>query len=112
MITQKFSGKLFNFSLEHCPFDVVGWFGNYYPYKYDFADFVAVNSVTVDHIDPSIFTVLTSRTNNPGVALLDVVIFPPRWSVHTIFVHLIITGIVWLNLWAIYVVNMKLKKKV
>jgi len=83
LITQKFCGNLFNFKVEHCPFDVVGWFGNYYPYKYDFADFVAVNSVTVDHMDPSIFTVLTSQTNTPGVALLDVVIFPPRWSVHT-----------------------------
>lgn len=83
IITQKFCGNLFNFNVEYCPFNVVGWFGNYYPYKYDFADFVAINSVTVDHIDPSIFTVLTSQTNSPGVALLDVVIFPPRWSVHT-----------------------------
>lgn len=32
--------------------------------------------------DPSIFTVLTCPTNTPGVALMDFVIFPPRWSVH------------------------------
>lgn len=83
IIVQKFGGELFQFKQDHSPFDVVGWFGNYYPYKYNFADFVAVNSVTVDHMDPSIFTVLTSQTNTPGVALLDIVIFPPRWSVHT-----------------------------
>ena len=32
-------------------------------------------------MDPSIFTVLTCPSNTPGVAVLDFVIFPPRWSV-------------------------------
>ena len=31
--------------------------------------------------DPSIFTVLTCPSPKPGVAILDFVIFPPRWSV-------------------------------
>jgi len=83
IVIQKFGGELFELALDHCPFDVVGWCGNYYPVKYDLSKFVALNSVTVDHIDPSIFTVLTCPTDRPGVALCDFVIFPPRWSVHT-----------------------------
>jgi homogentisate 1,2-dioxygenase len=31
--------------------------------------------------DPSIYTVLTSKTDTPGVAAADFVIFPPRWMV-------------------------------
>ena len=55
----KFSGKLFSCKLRHTPFDVVAWHGNYAPYKYDLRKFCAMNSVTFDHPDPSIFTVLT-----------------------------------------------------
>jgi homogentisate 1,2-dioxygenase len=58
---------------------VVAWHGNYAPYKYDLARFHAMNTVTVDHPDPSIFTVLTCPSNEPGVAVADFVIFPPRW---------------------------------
>ena len=42
---------------QHSVFDVVAWHGNYAPYKYDLRNFHAVNTVTVDHSDPSIFTV-------------------------------------------------------
>ena len=63
------------------PFNVVAWHGNYYPYKYDLARFCPVNSVRVDHPDPSIFTVLTCPGVHPGVAVVDFVIFPPRWTV-------------------------------
>ena len=38
-----------------------------------------INTVTVDHPDPSIFTVLTAPSAEPGVAVVDFVIFPPRW---------------------------------
>lgn len=31
--------------------------------------------------DPSIFTVLTAKSDTPGVAVADFVIFPPRWAV-------------------------------
>jgi homogentisate 1,2-dioxygenase len=34
-----------------------------------------------DHMDPSIFTVLTCPSLKPGTAIADFVIFPPRWSV-------------------------------
>jgi homogentisate 1,2-dioxygenase len=60
---------------------VVAWHGNYVPYKYDLARFMAVNTVTFDHCDPSIFTVLTSPSGQPGVANCDFVVFPPRWMV-------------------------------
>ncbi|KAF2073932.1 hypothetical protein CYY_004756 [Polysphondylium violaceum] len=77
----KFLGKLFVGHQDHSPFNVVAWMGNYSPYKYDLSLFCAVNSVTFDHLDPSIFTVLTAPTNEPGVAAADFVIFPPRWLV-------------------------------
>lgn len=77
----KFQGDLYTAMLEHSPLDVVAWVGNAVPYKYDLARFNAMNSVTFDHPDPSIFTVLTSPSDTPGVANVDFVIFPPRWAV-------------------------------
>ena len=60
---------------------MAAWHGNYAPYKYDLTKFCTINTVSFDHIDPSIFTVLTCPSNTPGVAVADFVIFPPRWSV-------------------------------
>lgn len=78
----KFSGSLWQAALGHSPLDVVAWHGNYAPYKYDLSKFMAINTVSFDHADPSIFTVLTSPSGvMPGVANVDFVIFPPRWSV-------------------------------
>ncbi|XP_065838067.1 homogentisate 1,2-dioxygenase-like [Oscarella lobularis] len=80
-VVSKFQGSLFACTQAHSPFDVVGWHGNYVPYKYDLANFMTVNAVSFDHADPSIFTVLTCPSPKPGVAVADFVIFPPRWSV-------------------------------
>lgn len=80
-IVSKFQGALFVATQNHSPFDVVGWHGNYVPYKYDLARFMVINSVSFDHCDPSIFTVLTCPSNRPGTAIADFVVFPPRWSV-------------------------------
>lgn len=77
----KFGGKFFAAACDHSPFDVVAWHGNYAPYKYDLNKFNTINSVSFDHPDPSIFTVLTSPTNTEGLANIDFVIFPPRWMV-------------------------------
>ena len=77
----KYQGNLFESELNHSPLDVVAWHGNYVPYKYDLSLFMAINSVSFDHCDPSIFTVLTSPSEIPGVANFDFVIFPPRWMV-------------------------------
>ena len=78
-ITTKYAGKLFDTVRTHSPYDVVAWHGNYAPYKYDLSRFHAINTVSCDHPDPSIFTVLTCPSNEPGVAVADFVIFPPRW---------------------------------
>ena len=43
--------------------------------------FNTMGSISFDHPDPSIFTVLTAQTDDPGQAALDFVIFPPRWLV-------------------------------
>ena len=78
---QKFQGGLWATQLDHSPLDVVAWHGNHAPYKYDLANFNTINTVSFDHPDPSIFTVLTSPSDTPGVANCDFVIFPPRWMV-------------------------------
>lgn len=80
-IVYKFLGELSVLTQDHTPFDVVAWRGNYVPYKYNLDDFVPLNAVVRDHIDPSIFTVLTAQSLAPGVAVADFVIFPPRWAV-------------------------------
>ena len=80
-ITAKFMGKLWSASIDHSPLDIVGWHGNYAPYKYDMARFNCINTVSFDHPDPSIFTVLTAPSTVPGTANCDFVLFPPRWMV-------------------------------
>ncbi|CAA3005988.1 homogentisate 1,2-dioxygenase [Olea europaea subsp. europaea] len=100
VIVQKFGGELFTAKQDFSPFNVVAWHGNYVPYKvtwrvnilcvmkpdfifvqYELSKFCPYNTVLIDHSDPSINTVLTAPTDKPGVALLDFVIFPPRWLV-------------------------------
>ena len=78
-MTTKLLGELYDVKRTHSCWDVVAWHGNYCPYKYDLSRFHAVNTVTVDHSDPSIFTVLTVPSHEAGVAVADFVIFPPRW---------------------------------
>jgi homogentisate 1,2-dioxygenase len=80
-VVAKFMGGLWASEFTHSPLDVVAWHGSYVPYKYDLARFMAINTVSFDHPDPSIFTVLTSPSGQPGVANCDFVIFPPRWAV-------------------------------
>jgi homogentisate 1,2-dioxygenase len=80
-VVQKFGGNLWAADYDHSPLDVVGWHGNYAPYKYDTANFMVIGTISFDHPDPSIFTVLTSPSELPGLANADFVIFPPRWLV-------------------------------
>jgi len=77
----KILGTLHSCKQEHSPFDVVAYHGNYLPYKYNLERFVNVGSISVDHCDPSIFCVLTVRSNEPGTPLADFLIFSPRWDV-------------------------------
>ncbi len=77
----KFAGQFWHTTLGHSPLDVVAWHGNHAPYKYDLAHFNTINTVSFDHPDPSIFTVLTSPSHPHGTANIDFAIFPPRWMV-------------------------------
>lgn len=80
-VVGRFNGDLFQIRQSHSPFDVVAWHGTYYPYKYDLSRFNTVGSVSFDHLDPSIYTVLTAPSDTPGVSIVDFVFFAPRWSV-------------------------------
>lgn len=75
-IVNKYQNRLWTAAQDHSPFDVVGWRGNYAPFKYNLTRFCAMNSVTHDHPDPSIFTVLTCKGSSPGMAIADFAIFP------------------------------------
>jgi homogentisate 1,2-dioxygenase len=77
-LVAKFQGHLWRASIGHSPLDVVGWHGNHAPYKYDLRKFNTIGSISHDHPDPSIFLVLTSPSDTPGVGNMDFVIFPPR----------------------------------
>ncbi len=77
----KFGGNLWSCEIDHSPLDVVAWHGNYAPYRYDLKKFNTIGSISFDHPDPSIFTVLTSPSGEAGVANCDFVIFPDRWLI-------------------------------
>jgi homogentisate 1,2-dioxygenase len=80
-VIQKSLGSLWTTTIDHSPLDVVAWHGNLAPYRYDLSRFNVIGSISFDHPDPSIFTVLTSPSDVPGRANADFVIFPPRWMV-------------------------------
>jgi len=80
-IVYKVAGQMNVCHQEHTPFDVVAWHGNYVPYKYAMEKFVYVGSISRDHIDPSIFCVLTAKSKQPGMPLTDVLVFGERWDV-------------------------------
>ena len=80
-VVQKFMGRLWMTTLDRSPLDVVAWHGNLAPYKYDLTRFNTLGSISYDHPDPSIFTVLTSPTATPGVANIDFVCIADRWMV-------------------------------
>jgi homogentisate 1,2-dioxygenase len=77
-LVAKFGGHLWTARMDHSPMDVVAWHGNFAPYKYDLRRFNAIGSISFDHPDPSIFLVLHSASDTPGVSSIDFVIFPPR----------------------------------
>ena len=80
-LVAKFQGNLWAADMKHSPLNVVAWHGNFAPYKYDLARFNVIGSVSFDHPDPSIFSVLTAPSDLPGAATVDFAIFPPRWLV-------------------------------
>ncbi|SEA86166.1 homogentisate 1,2-dioxygenase [Variovorax sp. YR216] len=80
-LVKKFGGRFWRAPTKGTPFNVVAWHGNLAPVKYDTVNFMTIGSISFDHPDPSIFTVLTSPSDTPGTANCDFVIFPPRWLV-------------------------------
>ncbi|HSF85692.1 MAG TPA: homogentisate 1,2-dioxygenase [Acidimicrobiia bacterium] len=80
-LSVKFDGRMFSVETDYSPLDVVGWHGNHVPYKYDLTKFNVMGSISFDHPDPSIFTVLTSPSPDEGVANIDFVVFADRWLV-------------------------------
>jgi homogentisate 1,2-dioxygenase len=83
-LVAKFMGRLWSAEMDHSPFNVVAWHGNHVPYKYDLRRFNVMGSISYDHPDPSIFTVLqaqshiTSSTSSAGSDMIDFVVFAPR----------------------------------
>lgn len=80
-VVNKYCGNLWKAVYDHSPLDVVAWHGNHLPYVYDLHRFNVLGSLSYDHPDPSIFTVLTSPSDTPGLAGVDFVVFAPRWLV-------------------------------
>ncbi|MFF4410783.1 homogentisate 1,2-dioxygenase [Streptomyces sp. NPDC001262] len=80
-VVTKYCGNLWSATYGHSPLDVVAWHGNLVPYVYDLRRFNVIGSISYDHPDPSIFTVLTSPSDTPGLAGVDFVVFAPRWLV-------------------------------
>ncbi|MFF1834008.1 homogentisate 1,2-dioxygenase [Streptomyces sp. NPDC058231] len=80
-VVNKFCGNLWSATYDHSPLDVVAWHGNHTPYVYDLRRFNVIGSISYDHPDPSVFTVLTSPSDTPGLAGVDFVVFAPRWLV-------------------------------
>ena len=78
---KRYGGALWTATQSHSPFNVVAWHGTLAPLRYDTQHFNTIGSISFDHPDPSIFTVLTSPSDTPGTANCDFVIFPPRWLV-------------------------------
>ena len=74
----KFTGGFWRAAIGHSPLDVVAWHGTHAPYRYDLRHFNTIGSISFDHPDPSIFTVLTSPSATPGTGNVDFAIFPPR----------------------------------
>jgi len=77
----KWCGSFYETKISHSPLDVVAWHGNYAPYCYNLNDFSPIGATKYDHPDPSIYTVLTSKSEMPGNSNVDFLIFPERWSV-------------------------------
>lgn len=77
----KWCGQFHETWIGHSPLDVVAWHGNYAAYKYDLRTYSPVGAILFDHPDPSIFTVLTAPSGQPGTANIDFVLFRERWMV-------------------------------
>ena len=80
-LIHKFGGRLWAADLDHSPFDIVAWRGNYLPCKYDMCRFMVLGAVAFDHAEPSVYCALTSPSDSVAGPNADFMILPPRWLV-------------------------------
>jgi homogentisate 1,2-dioxygenase len=81
-IISRQAGRLWACTQNHTPFDVAAWHGTNYPYKYDLARFCVMGNMLFDEHDPSLYVVLTAPSyGEPGNAVVDFAVIPPRWAV-------------------------------
>ncbi|CAN5204111.1 homogentisate 1,2-dioxygenase [soil metagenome] len=80
-LVHKLAGNFWTTLLDHSPFDVVAWRGNWAPVKYDMRRFAVMGAAGVDHPDPSIYCALTSPSSDIAGGNADFMILPPRWIV-------------------------------
>ena len=88
-IVNKYIGEIYQAKSPYSPYDVVGWRGNYAPCKYNLELFNSIGSISFDHPDPCIFTVLTCKsamegytTSNSGPQLwIQLYLHPDGWLV-------------------------------
>ena len=57
---------MFEAKTDYSPYDAVAWRGNYAPFKYDLNLYNTIGSISYDHPDPSIFTVMTCKSAIEG----------------------------------------------
>jgi len=80
-LVHKYAGSLWATTLNHSPFDVVAWRGNYTPSKFDMHRFVVLGTLAFDHAEPSIFCALTAPSDSIAGPSAEFMILPPRWMV-------------------------------
>ncbi|RSL87550.1 hypothetical protein CDV31_016235 [Fusarium ambrosium] len=80
-IISRLDTKLWFATQDSTPFDVAGWQGTLYPYKYDVRRFNYIGNLNYDHADPSVFVVLTSQSygKEPGTAVVDFAAVGEHW---------------------------------
>lgn len=80
-IISRLETKLWSTTQNTTPFNVTGWQGMLYPYKYDLKRFCYIGTINFDHQDPSVYVVLTAPAfgKEPGTAVVDFAVVGPRW---------------------------------
>lgn len=78
-ITHKHSGNLQRYKQPQTPFDVVGWHGNLVPCKYDMRKFTNVANANKDQADPTVYCVLTAKSQFADIPVTDFLVFTEKW---------------------------------
>ncbi|KAL7943898.1 homogentisate 1,2-dioxygenase [Trichoderma barbatum] len=81
-IISRLDTKLWSCTQNATPFNVAGWQGTLYPYKYDMMRFSPFSNARFDHHDPSLYCILQARAfgKEPYTSVLDFALAGPRWE--------------------------------